>query len=112
MRTRFPLRSTSVMESLLDSDMLAVMVLIVREWKILRWKMLEGDWVILRGNCVGRGENRYMQCCLSLGTLRVINEGFVWWGRLFFPGWRGNNIRAGAQWKRLGVFRLPIVICF
>lgn len=102
MRTRFPLRSTSVMESLLDSDMLAVMVLMVREWKILLGEMLEGDWVILRGNCVGRGENRYMRCCcLSLGTLRVLrNEGFVLVGSSFFPipGWRGNGELNGNDW--------------
>ena len=43
MRTRFPLRSTSVMESLLDSDILAGVRLLASKRDILHRAELESD---------------------------------------------------------------------
>lgn len=77
MRTRFPLRSTSVMESLLESDILSAVQFEVRKWKCLHRSELERDWTILRdiGDVVMRGrEARYM-----------------WWA--FSYGWAGGIMR-------------------
>ena len=73
MRTRFPLRSTSVMESLLESDILSAAQFEVRKWNCLHRSELERDWTILRdiGDAVMRGrEARYMWWAFSYGLGR------------------------------------------